>query len=283
MKKMLLINGSPNEFGNTYQELCRIKDEFQRQGVESDILFLGTAPIADCGGDGSCGPTGRCGYNDIVNEVNAKMDQYHGMVVATPVFFGGPTGRITSFLNRLFYCSRETDRFAGKVGYAVAFPAEEGDLAVARINKYFEAAGMTVLRSGANVELMSTETILDGADLAIMACDRNNRYTYQNEAAAKYFGKLFGRDNFVGEDLNKCHPPEAMAAINRLFTAFDNGRQLSYYKLAHPKIEGGETKIIQVPIRKDGKVTGMLELCFESSLEPGGRGERDHPHSEYKK
>ena len=44
---ILLINGSPNEFGNTYKELCRVKEEFKRQGVESDILYLGAAPIAD--------------------------------------------------------------------------------------------------------------------------------------------------------------------------------------------------------------------------------------------
>ena len=46
--KVLLINGSPNEHGCTYTALCEAADVFSKNGIETEILYLGKAPVAGC-------------------------------------------------------------------------------------------------------------------------------------------------------------------------------------------------------------------------------------------
>ena len=46
MQKVLLINGSPNEFGCTYTALREVADTLENNGVETEILYLGKKPVA---------------------------------------------------------------------------------------------------------------------------------------------------------------------------------------------------------------------------------------------
>ena len=43
-----MINGSPNEKGCTYTALTIIADELKKQGVESEIVWLGKGPVRGC-------------------------------------------------------------------------------------------------------------------------------------------------------------------------------------------------------------------------------------------
>ena len=44
MKNVLLINGSPNEHGCTDVALQEVADTLEKNGVESEILWLGKSP-----------------------------------------------------------------------------------------------------------------------------------------------------------------------------------------------------------------------------------------------
>ena len=52
--KVLLINGSPHEKGCTYTALREAADELGRQGIETEIFHIGTAPVGGCVGCGGC-------------------------------------------------------------------------------------------------------------------------------------------------------------------------------------------------------------------------------------
>ena len=43
--KVLLINGSPKKEGCTYTALKEVADELERNGVETEIFHIGTAPV----------------------------------------------------------------------------------------------------------------------------------------------------------------------------------------------------------------------------------------------
>lgn len=146
MSKILLINGSPNEKGCTYTALCEIADTLAKNDVESEILHLGTKPVAGCIACGKCFQTGRCVFDDKVNEVLEKLDEYDGIVVGSPVYYAGPTGQLCAFLDRLFFCSER--RMAGKLGAAVVSCRRGGaSAAFDRLNKYFTICNMTVAGS----------------------------------------------------------------------------------------------------------------------------------------
>ena len=104
MSKALLINGSPHEHGCTYTALHEVDMKLNEHQIETEMLYLGTEPIADCINCGKCLKTGRCNFKDKVNEVLDCLNEFDAIILGSPVYYAGPTGMLCSFLNRLFYC-----------------------------------------------------------------------------------------------------------------------------------------------------------------------------------
>ena len=146
MHKVLLINGSPNEYGCTYTALHEIAVTLEKEGVEAEILQLGKKPVAGCIACGKCRESGRCIFDDQVNAVLEKLDGYDGIIAGSPVYYSGPSGQICAFLDRLFYSGGR--RMAGKLGAAIVSCRRGGASAsFDRLNKYFGISNMHVVGS----------------------------------------------------------------------------------------------------------------------------------------
>ena len=52
--KALLINGSPHRRGCTYTALGAVEAGLQEQGIDADIMWIGTGAISGCLGCGKC-------------------------------------------------------------------------------------------------------------------------------------------------------------------------------------------------------------------------------------
>lgn len=144
--KVLCINGSLNEFGCTYTALNEVCQTLAHQGVETEILYLGKKPMADCIACRKCFETGHCVFDDKVNETINRLDEFDGIVVGSPVYYAGPTGLLTSFLDRLFYAGGR--KMAGKLGASVVSCRRGGSTAsFDRLNKYFTISNMMVVGS----------------------------------------------------------------------------------------------------------------------------------------
>ena len=145
--KILLINGSPNEHGYTDAALQEVARALNANGVESELLYLGKTPMQDCIACGRCKQTGACVFNDIVNETAARLDEFDGIVVGSPVYYGGPNGRLTSFLDRLFF-SADKSKLEGKIAASVVSCRRGGaSAAFERLNQYFLMTNMHVASS----------------------------------------------------------------------------------------------------------------------------------------
>ena len=143
MSKILLINGSPNQRGCTFTALSEIALTLAKEGVESEILWLGKEPIADCIACGKCAESSRCVFDDLVNRIADRLDEFDGIVAGSPVYYAGPSGRICAFLDRLFYSNGA--RMAGKLGAAVVSCRRGGSTAAFnRLNMYFMMNNMVV-------------------------------------------------------------------------------------------------------------------------------------------
>lgn len=144
--KVLLINGSPNEHGCTYTALSEVASTLNKENVETEMLYLGKTPIAGCIACGKCYGTGKCVFQDKVNDVLDKIEEYDGIVLGSPVYYAGPAGQLCAFLDRLFYCSK--GRMAGKAGAAVVSCRRGGaSAAYDRLNKYFSISNMHTVGS----------------------------------------------------------------------------------------------------------------------------------------
>ena len=147
MSKIILVNGSCHEKGNTYIALREVADELEKRNIETEMVWLGTKAYQDCVACRNCSETGRCAFgSDEVNEVLEAMESADGIVVGSPVYYGGPSGRLCSFLDRLFYAS--SGRFTGKTGAAVVVCRRGGATAsFDRLNNYFLMNNMVVASS----------------------------------------------------------------------------------------------------------------------------------------
>jgi multimeric flavodoxin WrbA len=144
--KVLLINGSPNERGCTYTALAEAQKVFEKNGIETEIVYLGKKPIAGCVACGICRKAGYCVYNDTVNEVIDQLDDIDGLIVGSPVYYAGVSGQITSFLDRLFFAA--SSKMAGKPAASIVSCRRGGASAAFEIiNKYFMMTNMPVVTS----------------------------------------------------------------------------------------------------------------------------------------
>ncbi|MGN1147532.1 MAG: flavodoxin family protein [Lachnospiraceae bacterium] len=144
--KVLLINGSPNEKGCTYTALCEVAETLESHQIETEIFWVGKAPLAGCMGCGGCGRTGSCVFDDKVNEAAAKLSEVDGIVIGSPVHYAAASGQITAFLDRLFYSSGS--KLSLKPGAAVVSCRRGGaSAAFDQLNKYFTINSMPVVSS----------------------------------------------------------------------------------------------------------------------------------------
>lgn len=146
MKKVLMLNGSPHENGCTYTALCELERTLQKHGIGTEIHWLGKAPVAGCIACGRCGETGRCVFEDGVNALLPRLDEFGALVAASPVYYAGASGQLTAFLDRLFYAGGA--RMAGKIASAVVSCRRGGaSAAFEQINKYFGMSNMVIAAS----------------------------------------------------------------------------------------------------------------------------------------
>ena len=63
--KVLMINGSSHKDGCTFTALSEAAKALNEQGIETEIIQTGTAPIRDCTACGACRKNGgKCAFGD---------------------------------------------------------------------------------------------------------------------------------------------------------------------------------------------------------------------------
>ena len=141
--KVLMLNGSPKANGNTYTALLEIGKQLNKENIEYEIVQIGGAPMRDCIGCGRCTENGCIFSDGGVNEFIAKAKEADGFVFGTPVYYAHPSGRILSFLDRVFYSGGRAFKF--KPAASVAVARRSGTTASFDcLNKYFGISQMPV-------------------------------------------------------------------------------------------------------------------------------------------
>lgn len=145
--KALLINGSPRSKGCTYTALTELKKTLEVEDIEVELLHVGHKDIHGCIACRKCHETGKCVFDDVVNEVAPKLAQADAFVIGAPVYFASPAGGAISFMDRLFFSTLGIDKTM-KVGAAVVTCRRGGNTATFDVlNKYFTMTGMPVASS----------------------------------------------------------------------------------------------------------------------------------------
>jgi multimeric flavodoxin WrbA len=145
--KVLLINGSPHKNGCTYTALSEVEKILKAEGLETEIIHIGSKPIQGCTACGHCytGPD-RCVFDDdMVNRVLEKGEQADAFVFGSPVYYASANGSMIAFMDRLFYSG---NCFALKPGACVVSARRAGTTAALdQMQKYLTISNMMVVGS----------------------------------------------------------------------------------------------------------------------------------------
>lgn len=144
--KVLILNGSPRVNGCTARALEEVSKTLNEEGIETETIVVGNKDVRGCIACNSCAKTGKCVFNDIVNDIAVKFENADGIIIGSPVYYAGSNGTIISLLDRLFY-STHFDKTM-KVGAAVLSSRRAGSTsAMDEINKYFTICSMPIISS----------------------------------------------------------------------------------------------------------------------------------------
>lgn len=198
--KVLLINGSPKK-EVIYFALSTIKETLEKEGIEAEIINIGHLPIRGCIACNHCKDTGKCVFEDIVNEVAIKFKDADGLIVGSPVYYSGANGTLVNFMTRLFYSTNFNKRM--KVGASVVSARRSGTTATFdELNKFFTINEMPIVSScywnnihGNNME----EAKEDKEGIRIMKeLAHNTAFLVKSIALGKENNLLSEREPWVG-------------------------------------------------------------------------------------
>lgn len=145
--KVLLVNGSPHKNGCTFTALNEVEKALSEDGIDTELYWIGKEAISGCTACGACAKLGKCVIDDDVNMLSARIGEFDGIVIGTPVYYSNAAGSLRCFLDRFFY-SGAGGKFAGKPGAAVVSCRRGGATATFdEINKYFTISNMPIVSS----------------------------------------------------------------------------------------------------------------------------------------
>ena len=101
--KVLGINGSPREGGNTEILMRTVFGELEAAGVETELVRIGGRPFRGCMACRRCfeNRDRRCVLEgDPLNELVAKMADADGILLGSPVYYTDVTSEMKGFLDR---------------------------------------------------------------------------------------------------------------------------------------------------------------------------------------
>ena len=141
--KVLMINGSPRENGNTSLALLEMERVFCEEGIEVETVHIGNKDVRGCLACGYCKKNGKCVFDDVVNELAIKFSESDGLVIGTPVYYASANATLMACMQRLFYSTSFSKTM--KVGAGIAV-ARRGGLTSTfdEMNKFFTISGMPV-------------------------------------------------------------------------------------------------------------------------------------------
>lgn len=148
--KVLLVNGSPHEKGCTNMALSIVGEALEKEGIQTEVFWIGNKPLTGCIGCGYCGKKGKCRYEDRVNEFLDMAEEYDGFVFGVPVHFASAAASMSAFMDRSFFVDHCADRkiFELKPGAVVVSARRAGTTAtIDQMNKYLLYAQMPVVSS----------------------------------------------------------------------------------------------------------------------------------------
>lgn len=106
---VLGIVGSKRKNGNTATLVEKALEAVEKQGIETEIFYLGDYDIKGCTGCEGCQETYACVIQDDMQKLYPKLIKAKGLVLGSPTYFYNVSADVKAFIERL-YCFEGFDQ-----------------------------------------------------------------------------------------------------------------------------------------------------------------------------
>jgi multimeric flavodoxin WrbA len=107
---VLAISGSPHRGGNTETLVDEVLRGAKEAGATTEKVILAQSDVGPCRACNACSRTGICIQDDDMAAIVEKMKTSRIWVLATPVYWWGPTAQMKAFIDRWYAVPREVFR-----------------------------------------------------------------------------------------------------------------------------------------------------------------------------
>jgi multimeric flavodoxin WrbA len=149
--KVVAFKGSPHHSGVIAAGFDVIKAELAAADIAMEIVHVGARPLRGCVNCNGCQKpeAAGCVLHDegpqagFVNECRRKVEEADGVILGSPVYYGGIAGTYKCFLDRLFFQGTRLDY---KPAAAVASLRRTGGIATFhQLCNYLNLAGALIV------------------------------------------------------------------------------------------------------------------------------------------
>lgn len=137
--KVLGINGSSRRNGNTAIIMKIVFAELEQNGIETELIQLGSDVVSPCRGCFSCTGKGQCVFQkDLFCDYFGKMIQADGILLGSPVYSADVSANMKAFLERAgVVVATNPGLLKHKVGAAVSAVRRGGGLTAVDTMNHF--------------------------------------------------------------------------------------------------------------------------------------------------
>ncbi|MFC1725161.1 flavodoxin family protein [candidate division KSB1 bacterium] len=160
--RVLGIVGSPRKGGNTEILVNEVLAGAEAEGANVEKIMLSKLNISPCLACDACRRTGKCVQNDDFEEILGKMMKSDVWVLATPVYWWGPTAQFKTFLDRWYGYYHKYKFKSKRAIVVVAFESEKEETSrhvTGMFKDVFNYIGMEL------IEEITAPGVLDRGDI----------------------------------------------------------------------------------------------------------------------
>jgi len=117
--KVLGISGS-HRHGNTEQLVKKALETLHEKSVETEYVSLADLRVEYCTDCGACKQEFTCPLKDDAMNVLQKMREADALIIGSPTYFGGVSGKLKALFDRTLPLRRQGNMLKDKVGAAIA-------------------------------------------------------------------------------------------------------------------------------------------------------------------
>jgi len=151
--KITGISGSPTAGGNNETILGVALESAEKNGFETEKIFLSNRNVLPCTDCGVCKKRKECPIDDDMAERYPVLENSDALIVATPVFFGSISAQLKALFDRTILLRRNGFLLKGKVGGAIAVGGSRNggqEFSIQTIHSWMHIHGMIVVGDGAH-------------------------------------------------------------------------------------------------------------------------------------